>query len=40
MVYAGDSYTGTTTVEMDSPKMGHVKMINHTTANRTGDCAK
>ena len=40
MVYAGDSYTGTTTVEMDNPKMGHVKMINHTTATRTGDCAK
>jgi hypothetical protein len=40
MVYAGDSYTGTTTVEMESPKMGHVKMVNHTSATRTGDCAK
>ena len=41
IVYTGgDSYTGTTTVEMDNPKMGHVKMINHTTATRTGDCPK
>jgi hypothetical protein len=40
IVYAGDSYTGTTTVEMDNPKMGHVKMVNHMTGTRTGDCAK
>ena len=40
IVYAGDSYTGTTTVEMDNPRMGHVKMVNHMTGARTGDCAK
>jgi len=34
----GDSYTGTTTVEMDNPRLGHVKMINHMTGTRTGDC--
>jgi hypothetical protein len=40
IVYSGDSYTGTMTVEMDHPRMGHMKMVNHTTATRTGDCAK
>ncbi len=38
MVYAGDSYTGTMTVEMDNPRMGHIKMVNHMTGTRTGDC--
>lgn len=40
MVFSGDSYTGTTTVEMDNPRMGHVKMVSHMTGTRTGDCAK
>jgi hypothetical protein len=35
---SGDAYTGTITVEMDNPRMGHVKMINHMTGTRTGDC--
>ena len=38
MVYAGASYSGTMTVEMDNPRMGHVKMINHISGARTGDC--
>ncbi len=40
MTYAGDSYSGTMTVEMDSPRLGHVKMVNHLSGARTGDCAK
>lgn len=39
-VYGGASDTGTMTVEMDNPRMGHVKMINHLSGARTGDCAK
>jgi len=40
MVYAGESYTGSITVEMDHPRMGHVKMVNHMSGKRTGDCTK
>jgi hypothetical protein len=40
LVYAGESYSGTMTVEMDIPQMGHVKMVNHMTGTRTGDCTK
>jgi hypothetical protein len=39
MIYKGDSYSGTMTVEMDNPRFGHMKMINHVTGTRTGDCA-
>lgn len=39
MTYAGDSYTGTMTVEMDNPRFGKMKMINHVNGTRTGDCA-
>ena len=41
IVYSGDSMTGTTTVEMANPRGGGtMKMIQHTVAQRTGDCAK
>ena len=41
MVYSGDSYSGTMTVEMDNPRGGgKVKVIQHMTGQRTGDCAK
>jgi uncharacterized protein DUF3617 len=41
IVYAGDSYTGTMTMEMNNPRTGQpMKMIQHMTGQRTGDCAK
>jgi hypothetical protein len=40
IVYAADSYTGTMTVEMDNPRGGgKMKMVQHMTGTRTGDCA-
>lgn len=40
MEFSEDSYTGTSTVEMDNPRMGHIKMVQHMSGQRTGDCAK
>jgi uncharacterized protein DUF3617 len=41
IVYSGDSYTGTMTVEMDNPRGGgKMKIIQHVVGNRTGDCTK
>jgi hypothetical protein len=41
IVYSGDAYTGTMTMEMANPRGGGtMKMIQHTSAQRTGDCAK
>ena len=37
----GDSMSGTTTIEMANPRgSGTMKMVQHTVAQRTGDCAK
>ena len=38
MTFSEDSYTGTNTIEMDNPRLGHVKMIQHLKGQRTGDC--
>jgi hypothetical protein len=41
MTYAGDSYSGTMTLEMNNPRGGGmVKMVEHMSGQRTGDCAK
>jgi hypothetical protein len=41
ITYSGDSYTGTTTVEMTNPRGGGtMKMVQHMTGQRTGDCTK
>jgi hypothetical protein len=41
MTYAGDSYTGTMTVDMNNPRTGEaVHMVEHIQAQRTGDCGK
>ena len=41
ITYSGDSYTGTTTFEMQNPRGGGtMKMIQHISGQRTGDCAK
>lgn len=38
MIYGGDFYSGTMTLEMDDPRRGHMKMIEHLAGQRTGDC--
>ena len=38
IVYQTDSYTGTITADMTDPRMGHMKMIEHISGTRTGDC--
>ena len=40
MEFSEDSYNGTSTVEMDNPRMGHIKMVQHMKGQRTGDCTK
>jgi Protein of unknown function (DUF3617) len=41
MTWTNDSsYTGTMTIEMNNPRFGKMKMVNHMTGTRTGDCAK
>jgi hypothetical protein len=39
MTYAGDSYEGTINVQMNDPRMGNRKMVQHIKGHRTGDCA-
>ncbi len=42
IVYSGDAYTGTMTVEMNDPRGGggKMKIIQHISGQRTGDCTK
>lgn len=41
ITYAGDSYTGTMTMEMNNPRGGGpMKIVEHMSGQRTGDCAK
>jgi len=41
MTFSSESITGTMTMEMNNPRGGGViKMIQHTSSTRTGDCAK
>jgi hypothetical protein len=38
ITYAGESYEGTVTVQMNDPRMGNRKMVQHMKGRRTGDC--
>ncbi len=34
----GDSYSSTLTLELNNPRLGHVRAITYTSGTRTGDC--
>ena len=38
LTFAGDSYAGTMTLEMNDPRRGPMKIVQHIQATRTGDC--
>lgn len=38
LTFATDSYSGTMTLEMNDPRRGPMKIVQHIQANRTGDC--
>jgi uncharacterized protein DUF3617 len=40
LTFAAEHYSGTTTIEMNDPRAGHIKLIQHTDGKHTGDCEK
>jgi hypothetical protein len=38
LTFGDDSYTGTMTLDIDTPRMGKMKLVQHIEAKRTGDC--